>query len=161
MRISEWFVAQVRIGREFTIAKHLTLRRYEVFLPSYCERRRWSDRTKVIDRALFAGYVFWRFYGDVLGKVIEVPGVIRLVGDEDGPSAVASHEIDALRRVMEMHVSVEPWPIPDLGQTVRIQAGPLRGIEGVVLAEKKRHRLVVSVTILQRAVAAEIDSEWI
>jgi transcription antitermination factor NusG len=158
---SEWFVAQVRGGREFSVAEHLTQRKYEAFVPSYCERRRWYDRTKIIDRPLFSGYVFWRSYGQVFGRVVEVPGVSRPVGDHQGPSPVAAWEIENLKRVIQMQVSLEPWPTPDRGQRVRIQAGPLRGIEGVVLSGKKRHRLVLSVSLLQRAVAAEVDSEWI
>lgn len=161
MQKSEWFAAQVWSGREFTSSKHLSLRGYEVFLPSYRERRRWSDRVTVINRALFAGYVFCRINGEVLGRVVEVPSVIRFVGNGNRPCPVAAHEIDAIKRVIKTQAAVEPWPMPDLGQRVRIEAGPLRGVEGVVLAGKKQHRLIVSLTLLQRAVAVEMDPKWL
>lgn len=159
--MSEWFAAQVWSGREFLSAKHLLRRGYEVFLPSYCERRHWSDRIKLVERALFAGYVFCRFESDAVGTIVTVPGVIRLVGDSYGPSPVATYEIDAIKRLISMHLSAEPCAMLNIGQKVRIAVGPLRGIEGTVLAGKKRHKLVVSVSLLQRAIAVEIDPEWV
>jgi transcription antitermination factor NusG len=157
----EWLAVQVWCGREHISATHLRLRGYEVFLPRYRERRRWSDRIKVVDRALFAGYVFCRIDGDVVGRIVTAPGIIRIVGDGRGPLPVAAHEIEAIQRIVETHLSAEPWLAPHVGQRVRIEAGPLCGIEGVVLVAKNRHRLIVSISLLQRAVAVEIDSAWI
>jgi transcription antitermination factor NusG len=115
----------------------------------------------VVDRALFAGYVFCRLNTDIVGRVVTAPGVIRIVSDGCGLSPVPSHEIEAIQRIVETRLAAEPWLFPHVGQKVRIELGPLEGIEGTVLVVKNRHRLVVSVTLLQRAVAVEIDSEWI
>jgi transcription antitermination factor NusG len=157
----EWFAVQVWSGREHVSAMRLRSREYEVFLPCYRERRRWSDRTKVVDRALFAGYVFCRMTTDVIGRVITAPGVIRIVGDSHSPSPVPAHEIESIQRIVETRLSAEPWLYPDVGQKARIELGPLHGVEGTVLMVKNRHRLIVSVALLQRAVAVEIDPEWI
>lgn len=158
----EWFAVHVWSGREHLCAKHLQQRGYEVFLPCIRERRRWSDRIKVVDRALFPGYVFCRFGDDVVGKIITAPGVIRIVGDDCGPSAIPAQEIEAVRRIVDAQLSAEPWPAPSLvGQKVLIELGPLRGITGTVLVIKNRRRLVVSVGLLPQAIAVEIDSDWI
>jgi transcription antitermination factor NusG len=157
----EWFAVQVWSGREQVSARHLRQRGYEVFLPCYSQRRRWSDRIKVVDRALFPGYMFCRLDTNVAGRIITAPGVIRIVGDRSGPLPVAAHEIEAIQRIVETQLSAEPWPVSYVGQRVRIERGPLTGIEGTVLVVKNRHRLIVSVSLLQRAVAVEIDSEWV
>jgi transcription antitermination factor NusG len=157
----EWFAVQVWCGREHISATQLRLRGYEVFLPQYRERRRWSDRVRVVDRALFAGYAFCRVNDDVVAKIVTAPGVIRIVGNGRGPLPVPPNEIEAIQRIVKTHLSVEPLLVPHVGQRVRIEAGPLCGIEGVVLVTKNRHRLIVSISLLQRAVAVEIDSAWI
>ncbi|MFL6282678.1 MAG: transcription termination/antitermination protein NusG [Pyrinomonadaceae bacterium] len=157
----QWFAVQMWSGREHRCAKHLLLKGYEVFLPCLRERRRWSDRIKVVDRPLFAGYVFCRADKNFGGKIVTVPGVIRIVSDDRGPSPIPAHEIDAIRRIVEARVAAEPWPVSLVGQKVRIELGPLRGITGTVLVVKNRRRLVVSVGLLPQAVAVEIDSEWV
>jgi transcription antitermination factor NusG len=157
----EWFAVQVWSGREHISAQHLGLRGYEVFLPRYREPRRWSDRIKIVERALFAGYVFCRFAPGVVGKILAAPGVIRIVGDGTDLLPIPTDEIEAIQRVVDTNLSVEPWPLPRVGQRVRVEIGPLSGVEGVVLVVKNRQRLVVSVSLLQRAVAVEIDGSWI
>jgi transcription antitermination factor NusG len=155
----DWFAVQVWAGREQLALRHLQVRGYDVFLPSYLERRRWSDRTKQIERALFSGYAFCRLDANMAGKIITTPGVVRIVGDAHGPIAVAPDEIAAIQRIVASRLLVEPWPMLREGQTVRIEAGPLAGVEGTVIAVKNRQRLVVSVGLLQRAVAVELDVE--
>ena len=157
----EWFAVQVWSGREHISAAHLRERGYQVFLPCYREQRRWSDRIKVFERALFAGYVFCQIVPDVLGKIITAPGVIRIVGDGSEPVSIPADEIEAIQRIVATSLSTEPWPMPQAGQRVRIELGPLSGIEGVVLAVKNHHRFVVSISLLQRSVAVEVDSKWL
>ena len=156
-----WYAVQVWSGREHVSEKHLRLRGYEVLLPLCLERRRWSDRVKVINRALFSGYLFCRVDGYVAERIVTAPGVIRIVGNESGPMAVAPNEIEAIQRMVENHLSVEPCTVPRVGQRVRIEGGPLCGVEAIVVVVKNRRRLVVSVSLLKRAVAVEISSEWI
>lgn len=157
---SEWYAVQVWAGREKSCAQHLHVRSYEAFLPCYAERRRWSDRVKQVERALFAGYVFCRMSPAAAGAIMAVPGVLRVVGDRSGPLPVRSDEIEAIRRIVESRRVTEPWPHLQVGERVRIEWGPLRGTEGVVLTLDNRHRLVVSISLLQRSVAVEIDPAW-
>jgi transcription termination/antitermination protein NusG len=156
-----WFAIQVWAGREFYSAQQLRLRGYDVFLPCFREHRRWSDRVKQVDRALFAGYVFCRMACEILHKIVTAPGVIRIVGDGHHALPVEPHEIDALQRIQAAQLSAKPWPFLRAGQRVRVEAGPLRGTEGVVLLVRNTHRLVVSISLLQRAVAVEIAPEWV
>jgi transcription antitermination factor NusG len=158
----DWFAVQVWAGRERLAATHLRNRCYEIFAPSYVEHRRWSDRVKKIERALFDGYVFCRVgAAETYAKIITSPGVIRLVGDGTRPLPVPAHEIESIRRVVETRLPIEPWPFLTAGQRVRIETGPLQNAEGTVLRMKSRHRLVVSISLLQRSVAVELDPEWV
>jgi transcription antitermination factor NusG len=158
---NEWFAVQVWAGRESRSAQYLELRGYDVFLPCYRGRRRLSDRMRTFERALFAGYLFCRMQKEVHAKVLTAPGVIRIVGDPCGPIAIPQIEIAAIRRIVDSQLQAEPWPFPEPGQHVRIDAGPLSGTEGTVLTVNDRRKLIVSISLLQRAVAVEVDPDWI
>jgi transcription antitermination factor NusG len=159
--LRHWFAAQVWTGRELFCASHLRVRGYEVFLPCYCEHRRWSDRVKRVERALFPGYVFCRLCGDVLAKIVTTPGVIRLVGDGKHPLPIPIDEIETIQRIVATGITARPWAFVQAGQRVRIERGPLRELEGLVLRTTHGNRLIVSIALLQRSVAVEIDAEWV
>jgi transcription antitermination factor NusG len=158
---SEWFAVQVWAGREQCSVNHLRLHGHHVFLPCYCEHRRWSDRIKKIHRALFAGYVFCRQPAATLGAILKTPGVIRIVGDGRHPLPIPAGEIEAIQRIVDARLSAEPWDYVQVGQQVRIDVGPLSGTTGIVLMTRPRRRLVVSIPLLQRSVSVEIDSDWV
>jgi transcription termination/antitermination protein NusG len=156
-----WYAVQVWTGRETFCADHLRTRGQDVFLPCYTEHRRWSDRIKKINRALFAGYVFCRFSLQTALDVLTTPGVIRIVGTREGPLRVPDDEIETIKRIVEMRLVAEPWRFLQSGQRLRLEAGPLRGTEGIVLTIKNRHRLIVAIPLLQRSIAVEVDPDWI
>jgi transcription antitermination factor NusG len=160
-RPDQWFAAQVWAGREQVCASHLRQRGYEVFLPCYSEQRRWSDRVKTVECALFAGYVFCQLSGDTAGKVITTPGVIRIVGDGQRPLAIPNEEIETMQQIVAAGLPAKPWPFVQVGQRVRIDVGPLRDTEGIVLRTKNDSRLIVSIALLQRSVAVDIDADWV
>jgi transcription termination/antitermination protein NusG len=156
----QWFAVQVWAGREQLCARHLQSRNYEVFLPSRPERRRWSDRVRTVEQPLFPGYVFCRAESTVTGRIVTTPGAIRILGSPY-PAPVPVHEIEAIRRVVAAGLFTEPWQFVQTGQRVRIAQGPLRDTEGIVVTVKNRHRLIVSIDVLRRSVAVEIDAAWI
>lgn len=157
----EWFAVQVWVGREQFTASQLRLRGHDVFLPSYVERRRWSDRMKKTHQALFPGYVFCRLGAADVGRVALAPGVLRIVVDGRGPVPVPRHEVEALQRITEARLAAEPWEFLQSGQRVLVETGPLRGAEAILLVVKNRHKLVVSIPLLRRSVAVEVPSEWV
>lgn len=157
----EWLALQVWSGREHQCGARLEARGYEVFVPAYDERRRWTDRIRVIKRALFSGYVFCRISFDVVAKIVTTPGVVRIVGDGHGPLPIDRSEIDALQRLVASGFASEPLDYLQAGQRVRVRAGPLADCEGVVVEHKSRHCLVISVSLLQRSVAVQIDHAFL
>lgn len=157
----QWWGVQVRVGRESLAATHLKLRGYEIFLPSYIEHRRWSDRTKKVERPLFEGYLFCHLSQMTVGNVITAPAVVRILGDSRGPLPIPASEIDAVQRIVETRLRTSPLPFVRVGQRIRVEAGPLHGLEGIVLGKKSNRRLVVSIPLLQRSVAVELDEGMI
>jgi len=137
----------------------LAMKGYETLLPLYVEQRRWSDRIKALHRPLIPNYVFCHVTDDAIGPVVTTPRVVRMVGAGRSPIQVYAHEIEALRRIDANRLRAEPWPFAHIGQTVELRDGPLSGIRGVLVRIKGEHRLVVSVTLLQRSVAVEVEAQ--
>jgi len=156
-----WFALQVRSRSESIAATFLQGHGYEWFLPSYKCRRQWSDRIKQLELPLFPGYLFCRFDPQDRLPVLKAPGMISIVGVGNTPLAVDESEITALRALVKSGLPRQPWPYLQVGQRVRIEHGALYGLEGILLDVKGSHRIVVSVTLLRRSVAAEIDSAWV
>jgi transcription antitermination factor NusG len=152
-----WFAVRVRSNQERTAMAHLRERGYEQFAPSYKSERRWSDRTKEIEQYLFPGYIFCRFDASDRRAVLSAPGVVDLVGFGRTPEAIPDQEIDRVRRMVESGLLVTPYRFLNVGQTIRIERGPLTGLEGILVELKGKQRLVVSINLLQRSVSAEVD----
>jgi len=153
----QWFALHVNVRRERMAADALRGKGFEEFLPLCRTRRRWSDRVKELEVPLFSRYLFCRFRGEDRHRVLTTPGVGYIVGIGNIPVPVPDGEIAALEAVRKSGVVAQPWPFLQTGQWVRIEEGALSGLEGILLDFRGSCRLVVSVTLLQRSVAVEID----
>ena len=156
-----WYVLRVRSRFENTVAAHLRGGGYEWFLPLYKCRRRWSDRHKEIELPLFPGYVFCQLNPLNRLPVLSIPGVVHLVGVGQVPLPVDEAEIVAIQTAIRSGLPRQPWPFLQIGHKVRVENGPLCGIEGILLRFGGRHRLMLSVVLLQRSVAVEVDESWV
>jgi transcription antitermination factor NusG len=156
-----WFAILVRTSREKTASLLLENAGYECFLPISKYMRRWSDRMKEVEVPLFPGYLFCRMNPHNRLPVLMTPGVIQIVGVGKMPIPVEEEEIAAIQRVGKSGLPTMPWPYLQVGHAARIEDGPLRGITGIVIKIKPGLKLVLSVNLLQRSVAVEIDRSWI
>ncbi|HXB68864.1 MAG TPA: UpxY family transcription antiterminator [Candidatus Acidoferrales bacterium] len=157
-----WFAIRTSPRSELRASSELFLRGIENYLPTRRVKRNWSDRIKIIDEPLFPGYLFGRFHLDDRVRVLQALGVKQIVGTGNNPAPVSDSEIDNLRTLVSANTLLVPWPYLYAGQRVRIDRGPLAGVEGfVVRAEQGALRIVVSVDLLQRSVATEIDRDSI
>lgn len=159
--LSQWFALRVKSNFENITALHLKQRGYEQFLPQYSEERRWSDRLKRIEKPLFPGYVFCRFDPNQRLPIITTPGVLCIVGSGNRAAAIDDAEMAAVRAAAHSGLPVRPCAYVGVGERVVIFRGPLRGVEGFVTAIKGAYRFVVSVNLLQRSIAVEVESDWI
>ena len=154
-----WYALHVRNRFERVVARNLKGKGYEEFLPLYRRTNRWSDRTKQIELPLFPGYVFCRFNPVNRMPILTTPGVNAIVGIGKTIMPVEEREIDNIRSVIQSDSSLEPCQFLQIGQRVCVQYGPLAGTEGMVTMLKNTCRLVISVNLLQRSVAVEIDRD--
>ena len=156
----QWFALRVKSRAEKVVATMAKNKGFDEFLPVYKSSRSWSDRTKVVELPLFPGYVFCRLIAERRLPLLTIPGALHLVGIGKTPVPIDDAEIAAIRRAVESGLVAEPWPFLQVGQEVRLEEGPLAGLEGILVEASKENRIVVSVTLLQRSVAVAIERHW-
>lgn len=156
-----WYAVYVRSRHEFKVTEHLGNSGVDVFLPAIERQRRWKDRKKLVTFPLFPGYIFVRLPQSkpCMLPVLKTPGVVRFVSLRPGsPEPVPDVQIESVRKMVEHGAGVEPYPGLQKGQRVRIVAGPLAGVEGVLQTRRGQHLLVISVDLLQQGAAVQIDA---
>ncbi|HXJ94770.1 MAG TPA: UpxY family transcription antiterminator [Terriglobia bacterium] len=152
-----WYAVYTRHQHEKTVAHGLAGKEFEIFLPLYLAARRWNDRIARISLPLFPGYVFLR--GDLERRldILTTPGVHSLVSSGGQPASIADTEVEAVRRAVEARLPVEPCAFLNCGDRVRVTSGPLADLEGIVVRKKNSCRLVLSVELLEKSIAVEVD----
>ena len=160
-RTCQWFAIRTRSQCEKLARTVLQNKGYKPFLPLYRVERRWSDRIRKMDVPLFPGYVFCRFNVDCRLPILTMPSVVEIVGTGGTPVPIDATEIAAIQTLVESGLSVQPRSFLEAGKRVGVVAGPLRGLEGILVHSSNSDRLVVSITLLRRSVAAEIDRRWV
>jgi len=154
----KWYAAYTSANHEKRVAEQLQSRSVENFLPLYESVRRWADRRVRLQLPLFPGYVFVRMAARDRLKVLEVPGVAHVVGFGGHLTPVPEEDIQAIRMCLAGPNRVEPHRYLRRGQRVRVSNGPLTGLTGIIVRQKKQTRFVISFDLLQRSVAVEIEA---
>lgn len=156
-----WFALRVKSGLEKGIAASARGRGFEEFLPLCRSPRRWSDRIKSLEVPLFPGYVFSRLNPERRLPLLTIPGVLHVVGIGKVPVPIEDSEIQAIEAAVQSGLFTEPWPFLRIGERVLLEQGPLTGVEGILVKMQNQHRLVISITLLQRSVAVNVERDWI
>jgi transcription antitermination factor NusG len=156
-----WYALYTHHQHEKCVHQNLLGKGFESFLPLYVSAHQWKDRVKRVSLPLFPCYVFLRGPLAQWLPVLTTPGVHTVVGFGGEPASIPSSEIEAIRMVVESPVKVEPHPFLKCGDRVRVMAGPLRGLEGILVRKKNWCKLLLSVEMLQRSVAVEIEAPMV
>lgn len=152
-----WYALYTCANHEKKAAKEISRRGVESFLPVYRTTRRWSDRRVQVEMPLFAGYVFVHLALCDRLKVLQVPGVVRLVGFGGLATALPDEQMETLRGGLNgMHA--QPHPFLTVGRRVRIKRGPLAGMQGILLRRKGCLRVVLSIDLIMRSVVLDADA---
>jgi transcription antitermination factor NusG len=154
----KWNAVYTRHQHERSVADNLRGKGFEVYLPTYDVIRKWADRKKRLSLPLFPCYVFLRSSFECCGKILTTPGVYSLIMSGGRPAPIPDFEIDAIRQAVESRVGVEPHPFLRSGDWVRVKSGPLIGLEGILVRKKTCYRLILSLELLGKSIAAEIDA---
>ena len=153
----KWFAAYTCANHEKKVVDQLEERSVESFLPVYETVRHWKDRHMRLELPLFPGYVFVHLALHDRLRVLQIPSVVRLVGFGGQPAALPNQEIEALRQRLALELRMEPHPYLKVGRRLRVKSGPLQGLEGILVRRKKGSRFVISLDLIMRSVATEID----
>ena len=156
---ANWFAAYTNSHHEKRVASHFGERQIESFLPMYAALHRWKNRCEVdLDLPLFPSYVFVHIDPRDRVRVLEVPGVLSLVGFGRTLAPLSDSEIEAVRSCMGQR-KIEPHPYLVIGERVRIKAGPMTGMEGVLVRKKSNFRVVLALDVIMQCVAVEVDAD--
>lgn len=156
-----WYALYTRHQHEKVIAGILSIKGFEVFLPLYTALHAWKDRNKELSLPLFPCYVF--LWGGLERRldILATPGVCTFVGTNGRAAMIPSGEIEALRRATEGSLRMEPYPYLQHGERVRVKSGPFEGIEGILTLKKNVYRLVITVELLGKSAAVELDRSMV
>jgi transcription antitermination factor NusG len=154
----EWYAFRVRPRHEKLVSMSLRGKGYEEFLPLAKSKRRWADRSPIIEMPLFPGYIFCDTARSEIGKIRLTRGVVDVIRAGSSPLPANRREIEALRQATEAELQLESWPYIDPSTTgrLRIVSGPLSGLDGMLVQVRGRERLILSVDILCRSVLVEV-----
>jgi transcription antitermination factor NusG len=153
-----WYAAYTLANHEKKAAAEISRRSVESFLPLYRTARRWSDRRVELEMPLFPSYVFVRLALCDRLRVLQVPGVVRLVGFGGLPAPLPDDQMDSLRSGLNRYLRAEPHPYLTVGRRIRMKSGPLAGMQGILLRRKGKFRVVISLELIQRAVVVDADA---
>jgi transcription antitermination factor NusG len=155
-----WYAVQTRSNFEKVVHSELLAKNVECYLPLLSETRQWKDRKKQIEYPVFPGYVFARFGDepDVRLRVLRSYGAVRILGSAASIEAIPEPEIENVRQLLASGARAFLHPFLREGMRVRVRRGPLRGIEGLLVRFRNQDRLVLSVDLLSRSVATEINT---
>jgi transcription elongation factor/antiterminator RfaH len=156
---SSWYAVYTSPRHEKRVEQGMLGRRVQCFLPVYRSVRRWKDRRKQLDLPLFPGYVFVRIGLRDRLQVLGTPGVVQIVSFNGKPAPLPEAEIEMLRSRLLGNVWMEPHPYLKVGRRVRVRNGPVAGLEGILVRRKERFRVVLSIDLIMRSIAVEVDEE--
>ena len=155
---AHWYALYTRSRHEKQVATQFQQHNIEFLLPLYSSVRRWKDRRVELQLPLFPGYIFVHTSLQRRIEVLSVPGAVRLVGFNGRPAALPESDLLRLRAGLDQGLRAQPHPYLKVGRRVRVRSGSLAGTEGILLRKKNQFRLIVSIDLIQRSVAVEIDA---
>lgn len=154
---ANWYALYTAPRHEKRVAEQIQQQGVACFLPLYRSVRRWKDRRKELALVLFPGYVFVRMALQHRLRILQLTGAVRLVTFNGRPASLPDAEIESLQTQIFSSGNIEPHPYLSVGRRVRVRSGPLKGLEGIILRTKDRCRVVVSIHLIMRSVAVEVD----
>lgn len=156
---TQWFAVRTRSRHEKVVERGLQGQGLEVFYPVVNQIHQWSDRRKLVEAPLFAGYTFVRIAPTVEQRVrvLRTQGVVELVGAQGQGIPIPDDQMEAVRAVAALNLPFTQHVFLKIGQRVRVRGGALDGVEGVLVANNGTRNLVISVEPIQRALSIRIE----
>jgi transcription antitermination factor NusG len=154
---ARWYALYTCPRHEKRVAEQIRQRRVRCFLPLYRSVRRWKDRRKELELALFPGYVFVHIASQDRLRVLQLAGAVRFVSSNGHPVPLPDSEMESLMNGLTRGGRVAPHPYLRIGRCVRVRCGPFATAEGILVRRKDGFRVVLSLDLLMRSVSVEVD----
>jgi transcription antitermination factor NusG len=154
---AHWYAVYTNARHEKAVADQLTFKEIEVFLPTIVVVSSWKDRKMKLQKPAFPGYVFTKICLSKRGRVISVPGVVRILSFNGVPARLDEAEIENIRLCHRRGALMESRPLFGVGERVRVKAGVLEGLEGFVSRCKDERRLIVPLSHINQSLAVQVD----
>jgi len=156
--VPHWYAIYASPRHEKRVHEHLSYRNVECFLPLYRDVHRWKNGCKhLVELPLFPGYLFVKIGQRQRVRVLEIPGVLSFVGTKAEPAQLSDFEIETLRSGLHLK-KFAPYRDLVVGEKVRIKAGPLTGLAGVLVRAMNGMRVVLTLDMINQSVAVELDA---
>jgi transcriptional antiterminator NusG len=160
--IAAWHVLWTRSNCEQRVFDRLATKGFEVFLPRIGTWSRRGGERHVAQAPMFRSYLFLRHAMDKESyiEIAKATGLVAILGERwDRLEVVPDREIAAIQQAVRTGLPVLPHPYLREGQRVRVARGPLADVEGILVQQKpSKGLLVISINMLRRSVAVEMDS---
>jgi transcription antitermination factor NusG len=155
----QWYAVQTRSRHEKKAAAELRDKGVYCFLPLTTQVHRWSDRDKEVEVPLFPGYIFVNTLTvpEARVSILRTTGVASFVGNSGKGTPIPDKQIEDVQAIVNQRVPIATHPFLSVNQKVRIRGGSLDGVEGVLVGVNSDLSLVVSVDLIQRAVAIRVS----
>ncbi len=154
----QWYALQTHSRHEKQVRDRLLAIGIEPLLPLGKQRRQWSDRKVWTMLPLFSGYCFANFALAGSLVILQIPGVVRIVGTMR-PESIPAEEIAVLQQVSSVNPMMEPCDYLTEGAWVEVIRGPLVGLRGQLVRQGSHHGLVIRASLLQRAALIHIGTD--
>ena len=154
---ANWYAVYTNSRHEKTVADHLRSKNVEVFLPTLTVVSTWKDRKMKLDVPAFPSYVFTKIGLSERGKVLSVPGVVKILSFNGAPAAVDPREIESIMLCQQRGALIESRPLFDVGAKVRVKSGVLEGVEGFVSRYKDGQTLIVPLSLIGQSIVVQVD----
>ena len=155
--LQKWFAVYTLPRHEKRVAQHFQVRQIEHYLPLYPLQRCWKNGLRqTVYFPLFPNYLFVKITLKTRPSVLDVPGVVSIVGDCNGHSTISDNYMQFLQEGL-VQGKIEPHPYLESGEEVRIKSGFMAGMQGVLVRKKSGVRVVVNLQLIRRSVVVELD----
>lgn len=154
---TNWYAIYTNSRHEKTVADHLRSKNVEVFVPTLTVVSTWKDRKMKLDVPAFPGYVFTKICLSERGKVLSVPGVVKILSFNGVPAVVDDREIENIMLCQQRGALIESRPLIGIGTRVRVKSGVLEGVEGFVSRCKEGQTLIVPLSLIGQSIAVQVD----
>jgi len=158
----KWYAVYTRPRFEKQVMKSLLDQSIECYLPLIKTMRQWSDRKKIVEVPLFSSYVFVHIDRSVYDQVLQIHGAVKYITFEGRAATIPSDQIDKLKIIVDSNEKVEStWEPRHKGDHVIVTAGSLKGLQGELITEGDRKKVLVRIQGIDQNLTIEVHSSLI